>query len=227
MRRLLVSADDFHQEYVPLERVRNAIDAARALSIAVTVQCLVTASSKKSDHYRESLDLFDGDGVECSEIPCSPIGSAARRIAGSEFPPRTDALQQYCSMLSPIVVMPDGAVYLCCGPAFATPALLAGNLRGESLEDILERAEWDPLLNALAVSNGPALVAETLARLGRGDVVAPGYPTSCAACHQLLTSPGVDDQVRGGLEDQRAELFLKRMILEQESVDDLKAMFRL
>ncbi|MCC7157814.1 MAG: SPASM domain-containing protein [Bryobacterales bacterium] len=222
MGELLVSADEFHQEYVPLDNVRHALDAARALGIACTVQTIVTAHSRRLADLQQMLGLGPDGGIQWAEIHCTRTGWAATRIPASEFVPSDEALQSYCSMLRPIIVRPDGGVFLCCGATFAASALQAGNLRQEPLKEILERAEWDALFNSLALANGPLPVAQAL-----GAAAGHLYSTSCEACQHLLSIPGAAGRARKELEPRQAELFLKRNILEQEDQKSLAELFRL
>ncbi|MCP4201198.1 MAG: radical SAM protein [bacterium] len=215
LRQLLLSVDDFHQEWIPLERVRNALEASRELGIAPTLQCVVTASSKKLSHYLEALGVKEGDEVMASEVPCAPIGFAAG-LSASEFPQHSEIPCDYCSLLQTLIVRPEGSVHLCCGPAFTIPVLDVGNIREEPLEEIIERAEWNPLYNALALDNGPGgRVKDVLAEAG--ELPTTGFASSCHACHHLLTRSGVAEQLEEALALQQAELFLKRTIVDQET----------
>lgn len=224
LRELLLSVDDFHQEHIPLERIGHALRAGRRLGIGCTLQSVVTRSSRHLRAYMEDLGVAEEPGLRATEVFCTRMGWAASRIAAAEFPPRTDALSSYCSMLGPLIIRPEGTVHLCCGPAFAIPGLTVGNLREERLGEILQRAEWDPLFNALALGNGPSRLVECLRQAGRGDLLREGYSSSCEACHDLLSLPGVDVLLRERLGPQQAELFLKRSILTQESAESLSAM---
>jgi len=215
MRRLLVSVDDFHQEWVPLERVRNCLSAAQRLEMDCTLQCVVTSSSKKLDYYLEALGVSRGERLSASEIPCTPVGYAATSIASSEFPIHMGVPKDYCTMLQALNVMPEGTVRLCCGPAFTGDALTAGNLHSERLDAVIERAEWDPIFNALALGNGPCHLAAALSEEGNSDFLLPGYASSCHACHHILGRPGVATTLRQKMEPQQAELFLKRTIMDQ------------
>jgi hypothetical protein len=221
---LLLSVDEFHQEHLPLERVGNAVRAARALGISCTLQSIVTKTSRRLRDYLAELGVEEGDGIRVTEVFCTRMGWAATRIPASEFPIREAAMSSYCSMLGPLIFRPEGTVHLCCGPAFAIPALTIGNLRETPLSAMLERAEWDPLYNALALANGPARLADCLRQAGRGDLLREGYSSSCEACHEILSIPGVDIFLREQLEPQQAELFLKRSILNQEPAESLSAM---
>ncbi len=228
LRQLLLSADEFHQEHVPIARVRNALAAARELGIVATVQCIVTKTSRKLADMREDLGIVqESELTHASEIFCARVGWAASRIPAEEFPPREKALSEYCSMLRPLIITPEGDVYLCCGPAFAIPELRAGNLRQERLKGIVERAEWNPLFATLALGNGPGSLVSLLSGTTWSSLADGGYSSSCEACFKILTTPGATSFLSGQLEPEQAQLFLKRVILEQESKEDLLAMMRL
>ncbi len=219
MRRLLISVDDFHQEWVPLERVRNCLTAAQSLEMDCTLQCVVTSSSKKLNDYLEALGVSRGERLFASEIPCTPVGAAATQIASSEFPVHAGIPNDYCTMLQALSVLPEGNVHLCCGPAFTGDALDAGNLHTEQLDAIIEKAEWNPIFNALALGNGPCHLAAALTEEGHSDFFLPGYTSSCHACHHIFGQPGIVSALREKLEPQCAELFLKRTILDQVTSD--------
>lgn len=227
LRQLLLSVDDFHQEYVPLERVGIAYREATALGIQCTLQSIVTKSSKKLAWYLEQLGLSNVDKKQTSEVSCTRMGYAIDRIPEEEFSPDPKALTGYCSMLQPLIIRPEGTVHLCCGPAFAIPALSVGNIREEKLATILERAEWDPVYNALLIGRGPSILVEALRADGKGDLVADSYSSSCEACWRILSTPGIMDLLRRLLDPVQPELFLKRSILNQETVESLSAMFHL
>jgi hypothetical protein len=232
LRELLLSVDDFHQEHVPLDRVRFALEAARKLGIQCTLQCIVTEHSRKLATYLEALGVSpecakaDHNGpIRATQIYCTRLG-AAMKLPDSEFAPKANALSSYCSMLGPLVLAPNGDVHLCCGPAFSIQALTAGNLRREPLSAILQRAEWDSIYNALALGHGPELLATGLRDCGLEARVRSDYSTSCEACVHLLSQPGVETALRAHLEPRQGELFLKRNILAQETAESLSAMLR-
>ncbi len=215
LRRLLVSVDDFHQEWVPLKRVQNCLSAAKSLGIHCTLVCVVTASSNKLSYYLEALGVSEGDNLVAAEAPCTPVGMAAIMLPNSDFPLHPGVPSNYCTLLKSLIIRPEGIVHLCCGAGFTVDALTAGNLREERLDSIIERAEWNPIFNALAVGNGPCHLATALAEEKHDDFLQNSYATSCHACHHILSRPGIEGILQERLESQRAELFLKREILDQ------------
>lgn len=219
LRELLVSVDDFHQEYIALDCVKNCLDAAKKVGIHCTIQCIRTLSSHKLNYFLDALGVSKQKNISYSELPCTPVGSAAIRIPAEEFPMYSKIPADYCTIFRGLILHPDGSVNLCCGPAFNVKALLAGNLHHEKLEKIIARAEWNPLYNALALGNGPRLLAEILRENGYSNMVREKYSTSCHACHHILSQLHSTSILKKLLEPQRAELFLRRTILDQETIN--------
>jgi MoaA/NifB/PqqE/SkfB family radical SAM enzyme len=223
LQQLLLSVDDFHQEHIPLERVGHALRAGRNLGLTCTLQAVVTHTSGRLQKYLHDLGVQPGDGLQATEVFCTRMGWAATRIPAAEFPAKPETLASYCSMLGPLIIRPEGTVHLCCGPAFAIPGLTAGNLRQESLKSILERAEWDPILTSLALHHGPSQLAKCLENRGM-NVLENGFSSSCEACHKILSAPAADVILREELAPQQAELFLKHIIMSQETRESLLEM---
>jgi len=219
LRQLLISADDFHQEWIPLERVKNCLAAAQSIGITCTLQCVVTESSNKLSYYLEVLGVTPGEHLFASEIPCTPVGWAATMIPGSDFALHSGIPKDYCTMFQALTVQPEGTVHLCCGPTFTVEALAAGNLHEEELHSMIGKAEWNPIFNALALGNGPCHLAHALAEDGTNDLLMPAYATSCHACQHILGRRDVAALLKQKLEPQAPELFLKRTILDQVSID--------
>ncbi|MCP4230600.1 MAG: radical SAM protein [bacterium] len=215
LRFILISVDDFHQEYVPLERVKNCLDVSRDFGINITLQTIVTESSRKMDYYLERLGVGDDDDITATEVPCTPTGRAATHIPGDDFILRDDVLSDYCTMLRAVLISPEGGVYLCCGAGFHIPIFKAGDLTVEPLKDILDRAEMNPIYNSLALYHGPEKLAEALRENGRYEAIRNKYATTCHACQHILGSRENTRTLNGILEPQRDELFFKRTISHQ------------
>jgi MoaA/NifB/PqqE/SkfB family radical SAM enzyme len=216
LRRLQLSVDDFHQEWVPLERVKNALIAARELEIKSTLVCVVTTKTRTLEQYLEALEVERGPLVEAAEVPCTPVGFGGELVAPEDLhkPDSADGVpSDFCSMLNVLNILPDGSVQMCCGAPFSLEALRAGNAKREDLKNIVERAEWNPIFNALSAATGPRLLAEALKQGGLDGFLRRGcYASSCDACQHIMGNRGIVEFLYRALDSARAELFLERFV---------------
>ncbi len=164
---LNMSVDDFHQETIPLERVKNCLEAAKRLELKPVLMITVKKKSDITTHRIAAL-LEDPDiqvlGAEklpnpsalAMETHFTPIGR------GEETPRHQQKLihveAEPCrSMLTDIGVRPNGDVMPCCGPLAARNDATIGNLERESLRDILENAWNSPPLREIHEKGPPQL----------------------------------------------------------------------
>ncbi len=147
-----MSVDDFHQEHIPLDRVRHCFQAAKTLNIKPVFMVTVKPGSRIT---AESLPPLMGDpsiqvpgeprlrspSALAAETPFTPVGR------GSElaWAHATVAQSYRCkSALTDIGVKPNGDVLPCCGPLGCRGEAVIGNLGEDALRDVLSRAWGDP-----------------------------------------------------------------------------------
>jgi MoaA/NifB/PqqE/SkfB family radical SAM enzyme len=211
LRRLQLSIDDFHQEWVPLERVRNALTIAQDLGITSTIVCIVSAKSRRLSDYLDDLGVAPGPLIEVAEAPVTPVGFASTRMASSEIQRADGVPSDFCSMLNVLNILPDGSVQMCCGAPFSMSELKAGNAKQNTLTEIVEEAEWNPIFNALSIAEGPRLLVEALEDAGKDGFLKRGcYGSSCDACQHILREKPAMEFLKQALDEQRAQLFLDR-----------------
>jgi pyruvate-formate lyase-activating enzyme len=222
LRRLQLSVDDYHQEWVPLERVKYAIEAANELGIRTTLVCIVDEGTKSLKEYVELLEVAQHELVEMTaEAPVTPVGFAAERISKRDLPVLPDVPSNWCSMLDVVNILPDGSVQLCCGAPFSLKSLKAGNAKENTLKDILASAELNPVFNALAVAKGPRILAETLHEAGEDSFLKRGcYASSCDACQHIMRNERAISVLYDALEDRKDELYVDRY-LQKGLLDDI------
>ncbi len=173
---LNLSIDDFHQEYVPVEYVRNAYEAALSLDLKIV---LMTTTAKGSKITSANIpELLQGDKIQVIgghrirdpnalliETPITPAGRGAS-ITEHDY---TLISEVKCSeALRDIGVSPGGDVYPCCGPLAARKIL--GNVNDRSLQTILEDAQRDPFLSSIRL----------------GVYITGAYTSKCHACVSLV-----------------------------------------
>jgi radical SAM protein with 4Fe4S-binding SPASM domain len=152
---LNLSIDDFHQEYVPLEYVRNAYQAASKLGIKIV---LMTTTVKQSRITSETIpQLLQDERIQVIgaqmirdpnalliETPITPVGRG-ESLTEHDYTLFTEI--KCGEALRDIGIRPNGDVYPCCGP-LATDKVL-GNIHQSSLKSILEEAQRDPFYQKL------------------------------------------------------------------------------
>ena len=193
---LSLSVDRFHQEHVPLERIRYAIAAARAVGIQ-RIKIKLGYLGGSADQHTEWLLQALGEPVGSLLVECRPIhrtGRAARQVASEEFVGTPDErlvslMEIPCAVADFPLITPEGKVYACCGAALLlkhpTPLLL-GDLRDETLGEILERSEANAILHFIRLY-GPG---QLFARMGRQVTLQEADATNlCSLCLKFFASP--------------------------------------
>lgn len=193
LRYLRLSTDRYHQEFVPLPRVVNALQAARELGIRASV----TVCYLRDDP--TTLATVAAVSGLASNITFQPISACGR---ASDMPPESMVLRPFaevgkpCDALTAPAISPAGRVSLCCAPplylddelARRSPLVL-GWLDEEPLDAILCRAREDPFLRLLA-AHGAGYIVSRLNALESGfySVRDEGYASTCDLCVELLGS---------------------------------------
>lgn len=187
LRRLVVSVDDFHQVYIPVERPLKVIAACKSEHLEVELQFVATrGSGRLADFLKEHGDELLN--VRCREIPCHPVGRALQTQTSSDLFLRPGVPSGLCpsSILS---VAADRRVIPCCNTAGHLPALQVGTLN-DDLKKLDEKFRSDPCLNVLR-RFGPRALVDTASRLGF-ELSPDGYIDQCHLCHDLFS-----DNTRG------------------------------
>jgi MoaA/NifB/PqqE/SkfB family radical SAM enzyme len=164
---LNMSIDDFHQETIPLERVKNSLEAAKKLKLKPVLMITVKNKSDITAHrIRNLLEDPDIQVLGAEKLP-NPSALAMEThftpVGRGEKTPRKDMRytkveSQPCRRtLTDIGVKPGGDVMPCCGPLAALNEAAIGNLEKESLRDILENAWKDPQLREIHEKGPPQL----------------------------------------------------------------------
>jgi MoaA/NifB/PqqE/SkfB family radical SAM enzyme len=187
---LSISTDVYHQEYVPFERVANAIRAAQDCGIPfyVTVVTEDAADAAYEQIRAQILQLTTSDRIRTGIT--FPVGRAARIKAQLRYRLGEDPPREACQAASSPCIFPDGRVYGCIGPLIDLRnrhPLLLGNLRETSLAEILDASETNVVLHALRLW-GPSRLAAFLRDAGLGKRLPMQYVQGsvCNACFSLL-----------------------------------------
>lgn len=161
---LNMSVDDFHQECIPLERVRNCYEAAKWLGLKPVLMIAVKkGSSITADRIGEILEdpgiqVLGGERVPnpsalAMETHFTPVGRG-EKTSRHELRPAHVESEPCRQLLTDIGVRPNGDVMPCCGPLGARGDAVIGNLEEESLREMLENAWLNPRLRMIYETGG-------------------------------------------------------------------------
>jgi hypothetical protein len=214
---LSVSADEYHEPFVPLENVVNALSAARTLSIAPVL--VLRTWRRHEDPFeariREAIgdELWAGIHIDHEMIDTVGRGALLTPPEGADALSVANKATGHCPLASQPVVDFDGVVAACCNVARArdNPVLRLGTIDRDALADMSKRADGDPILQTLRVF-GPARLADLLAEEGLAP--ATGCKGICELCTAVTGDPAAVEILRRRTTDQAylQELALARMI---------------
>jgi organic radical activating enzyme len=192
---LSISTDLYHQKYIPLETVKNALWAAQKCGIPFYVS-LITEDKKDPEYQKVYSDILQLTPTENILTGITfPVGRASQIKSQLQYPLRSDPPKGACQAASSPCIFPDGNVYGCIGPLIDLKQdhpLLLGNLRRSSLQEILDRSETNVLLHALRLW-GPDRLISMVKEAGLGRHLPQEYVADsvCTACFEMFSDPAV------------------------------------
>lgn len=194
---LSLSIDRFHQEYVPLARIKNAILAAHELGIEqvkVKLGYLGASAADSQARLLRELGSLPAPLVIESQL-VHRTGRAARQVPRDEFAKEKERHQGVeagdipCNMADFPLIAPDGKVFACCGVALllnhSTPLLL-GSLHEQRLGGILDRSETNTILHFIRLYGPLQLFKRAGQPVGIQDCDATSL---CSLCLKFFASP--------------------------------------
>jgi len=146
---LNLSVDDFHQENIPIENIRNAFISSKRTGVKTVFLVTLKKNSKITSEY---LKEYFSD-MKLQKIGAPKIGKTDALVLESPFIPINNAetigdkplqiekTQSQCrEVLTHIGIKPDGTVLPCCGALSSLEETALGNLKDKSLNSILDKA---------------------------------------------------------------------------------------
>lgn len=202
---LSISISDFHQKYVPIENIKNILNAALQLPIRISLKIAVTETYN-------ALDLIKNLGKSICDVsimffPVCQVGRAVniqtddiiKRYHGDMWMPCID---------NNLLINSDGKCYPCCSPCIFETKLCVGNIYEEDLGDIIERTRKNLLIYYLH-KNGVNWIKELIER-NFGYHYPEYYVSPCELCLQIFR----DNDIIGKLVPVLKEYYEKDKVSE-------------
>lgn len=207
LNKISLSTDQYHNEFVPIENIKNILDAGKKLDFPMDIGCVVTKNSKRIGDIAKDI----GDSLISTYIiegPCLPIGNAANKIPKDEYIYINSEPKSKCSMLNSLVVMCDGSAYPCCSQGGETDPLLLGNINEDSVEQLIKNFNKNMYCRTLS-KEGVSWFLNTLKSEGI-DLFEPNkYVSQCDICNKLFTNRDYINIFNSSLEKEKNKIYEK------------------
>lgn len=185
LQEITISFTDFHNEFVSFDTVFSACRISRvlglrmAISITTNDDSRVTAATVRQELASRGEDpgpitFFENDAIDTGRGKNLALPSSAASRGLSEGGCHAAGTQP--------VITPDRKVFACCGPPHRELELLKmGDLKRDSLTEILDRMRCNPLIRALHDDGPRSLLAQV------DPNAVGGRQHICQYCKVLLT----------------------------------------
>jgi len=199
LRKLLLSVDKFHQNFIDVEKLFNILKSAEEIGIKVKITVNMT---RKDTESIELIKKFKKYNCVISLKEPKLVGRALKSVNEADlysFTLRGKQIKEIiipCDQIGLPAITPDGRVWICCGLPSAryynyhlknTPLIL-GNIYDNSLEKILNDHKDNPMLKILKFY-GPLKFVEIIENAtGYKYEFVPKYYRICDLCCNILGS---------------------------------------
>jgi organic radical activating enzyme len=194
-----ISADDFHQEFIPLENVRNCFEAAKSLGLKTVIMSAAQAGGThrlaeiinrlgpaeiRTPRDQDTTEGLSAIAVETGFIPAG----RASKLPRDKWLVGESQTEGPCRLvLRDIGITPGGELLACCSAAGFLAKGRLGSLVGTGIQQRLDDAGEQPLFNILS-EQGPSSLADSLGIHWRDEFV-----SRCHLCHEVLKDPWLDE----------------------------------
>ena len=184
LRRVELSVDHFHLEFLPVKTIRQAIQVLKQAGLCLCMR-IVTTRQHQIDETLRQFTPEDLDGIEVNASGLIPTGRAIREVDPAEYYSSPEGALGSCASFLNLTLRPDGNVGPCCAGGENTPSLSLGNVHSHPLDKIAEIAEQNFFLKQV-VEEGPSSYFEQIRRAGLAHKIRPEYTSICQACSELF-----------------------------------------
>ncbi|GLQ74299.1 radical SAM protein [Vibrio penaeicida] len=210
-----ISWDYWHLEHINPTAVSNALVALSNAGIDINLRLLTT----KKHHVGEALELLAPDAVSrVNRITSSPVfrtGRAEKQIESEEIYESENAESGSCHSSLNLTINAAGYVSPCCAGFDQTQLYKLGNINQESIVNITNRMNRDPIIRMLVFS-GPGTFLPVLEAAGIS--VGDKFTNMCQLCWKIFSNPEAVEVIKS-ISDVSTKLALSKML---QSLEELK-----
>jgi MoaA/NifB/PqqE/SkfB family radical SAM enzyme len=230
LKRISLSTDSYHQEWIPLNYIKNACEAASSFGVKVQI----SATYLQKDDNIQLKEEFNGK-VIIHEQPISPIGRALDEISLNLFDERklsTYVDGEYCEITTPVIGS-DGTIYACpCRSLIIRDRdnpLILGNAYETPLSDVLTEARKNFLFLTMGTPRGFGLLIDILKENSLESRLRQTYFDKCDLCCHILCDEEMRTTLINKLNEPREKMiaYLRSVYLGgKDAFDYLPLIFK-
>lgn len=229
------SCDDYHQEFIPLERIKYANDACLELGFPALIGHKTMKGCTLSIDYLEQflevkLARFDPreknpDNNVVSTGYTVPVAKDMHLIPDDEilYPPSDYRWKAPCSsILQRVIITPRKELSICCGMIpRGVKEIVFGSLDDYTLEELITMAHNDLIVNWLALEGPYGLMKFILLK----DSTIPfrkQYVNICHLCSEILTRKDCRKILSEHAHEKALEISLERCLYDYMRTKEFK-----
>lgn len=233
LTELNYSVDDFHQQFISLSMIKNAVDAALDLNIPVLLAHKTYPGSQSSKTTYERL--FQRNIPDINEIRNEklheelltfssgytvPLGRKSEKVNKIDWLPEGYAEINWrgpcTNILNSVNISPNGDLMPCCGLIDRDIKLFyLGNVLENDIEDIIEKANKSTLFNWLALE-GPSAIMDFIIEVDNSIKFTGKYVQGCQLCQELFTNEKVLSILSENISELGGRISVLRSIFESQ-----------
>lgn len=183
LKYLTLSFDEFHNEFVETEKIKNIIEASFQLPIKISINMAVTKSNSGIKLIEELKDnLF---GIQITRFSVVPAGNA-HSINECDLYYKLDMNRPLrCSEPSSgMVIHHDGYAYPCCSPVVFESRLRIGSIRDYDIETLNHKLKTNILIYIIKKEGLNWFVNKCMEK--GIDYFQKRYVSTCQLCYDLF-----------------------------------------
>ena len=184
-----VSLDDFHQEFIPLHCVINAIRAGMRAGIQVQLQNTRTSIHKGMKYYAFLLAAFHNinfSQLNFNEDTRLPVGRGRGAYPPDDFLPFDSLTTEFNRCFKELLVDVSGDLFPCCNPLMAP----IGNLKSNSMNEILQEIKANRYYEIIK-DHGFLFFARLLEKEKKVRLSGMKFVNECHLCTYLFSLPHI------------------------------------
>lgn len=187
LKKLGLSCDNFHQEFISIDCIRNILIAVKKLKLPTDMGSVITKSTSDISFIYKNLN-YHMENVPHYTAACLPVGAAKINIRNSDYIFDETLFENdiRCFETKYFAIYEDGEVFSCCSQAGRAAPLSLGNVYNLSLSKI-NNAYYSNIHLRIIKKYGLIWYVKLSNQLKYKDFTLEPYVNKCHLCNKIFS----------------------------------------